>query len=56
MAYTHWHVQTVESDIWDKLREPLKPDLKSIFSLISIKIKIPNSRNIIKRVIIHLEP
>jgi hypothetical protein len=56
MAYKHLHVQIVESDIWDKLVEPLGPDLKNIFSLINIKMKIPNSRNIIERVIIHLGP
>jgi hypothetical protein len=56
MAYTHWHVQIVESDIWDKLVEPLEPDLKNIFSLTNIKMKIPNARNIIKRAIILLGP
>jgi hypothetical protein len=46
----------VENNVWDKLIEPLGPDLKNIFSLIYIKMKIPNFRNIIKRVIILFGP
>ena len=56
MAYTLYHVQIVENNVWDKLIELLGPDLKNIFSLIYIKMKIPNFRSIIKRVIILLGP
>jgi len=46
----------MESNIWDKLDDPLELHLGNILALISIKIKIPNFCNIFKTVIILLDP
>jgi hypothetical protein len=46
----------MESNIWDKLDDPLELHLENIVALISIKIKISNFCNIFKTVIIILDP
>jgi len=42
------------SDFWVKKKDPSKPGLKNTSGLKNIKIKIPNSRNIFRNILLDL--